>query len=60
MSTTLLLLFLRIGSAALLLAFFGAIGWYLWQDLRVTRRTMAGQGTILGTCLLYTSPSPRD
>ena len=38
MSTTVLLLFLRIGSAALVLAFFGASGWYLWQNVGVTRR----------------------
>ena len=59
MSTTLLLLFLRIGSAALLLAFFGAIGWYLWQDLRVTRRTMAGQGAILGTLRVIANTGAR-
>ena len=44
MTTPLLLLILRIAGAALLLAFFAAVGWYLWQDLRATRQVMTGQG----------------
>ena len=48
MTTPVLLLILRIGGAVLLLAFFAAIGWYLRQDLRATRRAMTGQGPSLG------------
>ncbi len=59
MSTPLILLLLRIGSAVLLLAFFGAIGWYLWQDLRVTRRAMSGQGANLGTMRVIANTGPR-
>lgn len=59
MSTPLILLLLRIGSAVLLLAFFGAIGWYLWQDLRVTRRTMAGQGANLGAVRVIANTGSR-
>lgn len=49
MSTPVLLFLLRAGSAALLLAFLGLIAWFLLQDLRLTRRAMAGQGGELGT-----------
>ena len=59
MSTTVLLLLLRIGSAALLLAFFGAIGWTLWRDLRATRRAMAGQGADLGALRVVANTGPR-
>ena len=59
MSTTVLLLLLRIGSAALLLAFFGAIGWTLWRDLRATRRAMAGQGAELGALRVVANTGPR-
>jgi hypothetical protein len=48
MSATLLLFLVRVGSAALLLAFLGLIAWFLYQDLRLTRQGMAGQGRSLG------------
>ena len=61
MTTPLLLLILRIAGAALLLAFFAAVGWYLWQDLRATRQVMTGQGVSMGKLrvLANTGERPR-
>ena len=58
MTTPVLLLLLRIISAVLLLAFFAAVGWYLRQDLRATRRAMSGQGPVSYTHL--TLPTNRE
>ncbi len=61
MTTPVLLLLLRVVGAVLLLAFFGAIGWYLRQDLRATRQAMTGQGVSMGTLrvLANTGEQPR-
>ncbi len=61
MTTPALLLILRIAGAALLLAFFAAVGWYLRQDLRATRQVMTGQGVSLGKLrvLANTGERPR-
>ncbi|WP_374686633.1 FHA domain-containing protein [Promineifilum sp.] len=48
MSATVLLLLLRVGSAILLLAFFGLVVWFLYQDLRAARAAPGGQGMTLG------------
>ncbi len=60
MTTPLLLLLLRFASVALLLAFAGLLGWFLYQDLRSTRRAMTGQGISLGSLrvIANTGPTP--
>lgn len=49
MSTPVLLLLLRGVSAVLLLAFAGLIAWFLYQDMRLTRRAMTSQSAGLGS-----------
>ena len=45
-----------IGSVVLLLINVGLLAWLAWQYFRTGTR----QATLSETCLLYTSPSPRD
>ena len=59
MTTPVLLFTLRIISAVLLLAFFAAVGWYLRQDLRATRRAMSGQGPSLGALRVIANTGDR-
>ena len=61
MTTPVLLLVLRIAGAGLLLVFFAAVGWYLYQDLRATRQAMTGPGVNLGKLrvLANTGERPR-
>ncbi|MCA9923982.1 MAG: FHA domain-containing protein [Anaerolineales bacterium] len=44
MSFELFLLLLRLGGAALLLAFLGTIAWLIYQDMRVTSEMISQQG----------------
>ncbi|MEZ4645892.1 MAG: FHA domain-containing protein [Chloroflexota bacterium] len=46
---------LRLFSAALLLAFLGAIAWSIYQDLRVTARAVARQAQVQGYLLVVAS-----
>lgn len=59
MTMPVLLFTLRIISAVLLLAFFAAVGWYLRQDLRATRRAMSGQGPSLGALRVIANTGDR-
>ena len=58
MTTPVLLLSLRVVGAVLLLAFFGGVGWFLWRDLRATRRAMTGQGASLGALRVIANTGP--
>jgi pSer/pThr/pTyr-binding forkhead associated (FHA) protein len=48
MSPEIVLLLLRLAGAAVLLAFFGLIGWYIYQDVRLTSAALAAQSQPVG------------
>lgn len=53
-----LLFLLRLTSAGLLLAFLGMLIWYLYRDLKATRRANAKQGMHWGLLRVMESSSP--
>ena len=52
MSPEIVLLLLRLASAAVLLAFFGFIGWAIYQDVRLTSAALAAQSQPLGRLIV--------
>lgn len=48
MTPVVLLFVLRLVTAALLLTFVGAIGWFLWRDLRVASDLVAEEQRVFG------------
>lgn len=59
MTPPVLFLLLRLLGAALLLLFFGLVGWYVWRDLRATRQAMSGQGASLGALRVIANTGER-
>jgi pSer/pThr/pTyr-binding forkhead associated (FHA) protein len=52
MSPEIVLLLLRLAGAAVLLAFFGLIGWYIYQDVRLASAALAAQSQPLGRLIV--------
>ena len=52
MSPEIVLLLLRLAGAAVLLAFFGFIGWAIYQDVRLTSAALAAQSQPLGRLIV--------
>lgn len=52
MTPVITLLLLRLAGAVVLLAFFGLIGWYIYQDVRLTSATLAAQSRPLGRLIV--------
>jgi hypothetical protein len=57
MDPAVILLLLRLLSAALLLAFLGLIAWLIYQDVRLTRAVLARQQTARGALRVMSSES---
>jgi pSer/pThr/pTyr-binding forkhead associated (FHA) protein len=57
MSPEIVLLLLRLSGAAVLLAFFGLIGWYLYQDVRFTSAALMAQSQPLGRLIVVENPA---
>lgn len=55
MDATLLIFILRLAGGAILLAFVGAIGWFIYQDMELARRTLAQVGQSQGRLLVVGS-----
>jgi pSer/pThr/pTyr-binding forkhead associated (FHA) protein len=52
MSPETVLFLLRLGGAAVLLAFFGMIGWYIYQDVRLAAASIAAQSQPIGQLIV--------
>jgi pSer/pThr/pTyr-binding forkhead associated (FHA) protein len=52
MTPAISLLLLRLAGAAVLLTFFGLIGWYIYQDVRLTAAALAAQSQPLGRLIV--------
>lgn len=57
MSPEIVLLLLRLAGAAVLLAFFGLIGWYIYQDVRLTSAALAAQSQPSGRLIVVENPA---
>ena len=57
MDTTLLIFLLRLAGGFILLAFVGAIGWFIYQDMELARRTLAQVGQAQGRLVVVGSES---
>ncbi|MCB9418577.1 MAG: FHA domain-containing protein [Ardenticatenaceae bacterium] len=57
MNPEIVLLLLRLVGAAVLLAFLGLIGWYLYQDVRLASAALAVQSQPLGHLTVVENPA---
>ena len=57
MSPEIILLLLRLGGVVVLLAFFGFIGWTIYQDVRLTSEALAAQSQPLGRLIVVENPA---
>jgi pSer/pThr/pTyr-binding forkhead associated (FHA) protein len=57
MNPEIILLLLRLAGAAVLLAFFGLIGWYIYQDVGFASAALAAQSQPLGGLIVVENPA---
>lgn len=57
MDATLLIFLLRLAGGVILLAFVGAIGWFIYQDMELARRSLAQVGQAQGRLVVVGSES---
>lgn len=57
MNPEIILLLLRLAGAAVLLAFFGLIGWYVYQDVGFASAALAAQSQPLGRLVVVENPA---
>lgn len=57
MSPEIVLLLLRLAGAAVLLAFFGLIGWFIYQDVGFASAALAAQSQPLGRLIVVENPA---
>ena len=57
MTPTLILFLLRLAGAIFLLAFVGAVGWFIYQDMQLTAKSLAQVGQVRGQLVVAVSES---